>query len=598
MRATGRLVVAICIGTLAVAAWAQTARGATGDRFAAALAEFEAFWPGVEGYVVSVTGETVFTDVPAAAGLRPGSELIVFREGGNIVHPLTKQVLGRYEEPVGALRVTQVRGGYTVGDAVSPAAGGEVKAGDRVRITSTKVRLLVLPAGGASAGEPPDWENELFFALERSTRFQPQELRDPAPANEPAALSELARRQGADALLLIETLGSGTETFVALSLHSGTTGLLQATIRVPVGRPFTAYAPVVAAKPAAVSPATSRGAAAGESEWSVFELDRRIVGLTMGNLTGAGGGEVAVTDGQALRIFAPDGASWRLIWEDEGKALYRVLAVDSADIDGNGLDELFVTRIAIGRLDSLVLEHQGGGFPVREDGKNLFFRVIRPSRGNPRLFAQEFDPDEPAGRPVREYVWEEGTYSPRGGRLPGVGSIYGFGLADVDGDGSPETARLNDGDQLQVFTAEGKLLWGSEERFGGSANFIDRDTLGQSLPEKEVGGFLIKGRLLGLDLDGDGRDEILASRNVPKAGFLLSGVRVFDRSNLAVLRWDGLAMREALPLDDLPGYLADFAAAPVAGGALAVVGLSRGEGVFSRGSGRLLSRTLSLTGGP
>ena len=91
------------------------------------------FFPPAEGYVVSLPGDEVYVDLSEADLLRPGMELLVFREGKDIVHPVTGDVLGTYEERIGYLTVTEVQEKYSAGSAV--AGAGEIRAGDRVRIS-------------------------------------------------------------------------------------------------------------------------------------------------------------------------------------------------------------------------------------------------------------------------------------------------------------------------------------------------------------------------------------------------------------------------------------------------------------------------------
>ena len=57
--------------------------------------------------------------------VQPGMELQVYRPGAEMVHPVTKQVLGTYEKNLGVLSVTEVRDTYSRGtlDAAGAAAG-------------------------------------------------------------------------------------------------------------------------------------------------------------------------------------------------------------------------------------------------------------------------------------------------------------------------------------------------------------------------------------------------------------------------------------------------------------------------------------------
>ncbi len=81
-----------------------------------------------EGYVLKVEGERVLVDVK---DLRKGEELVLFREGKEIIHPITKQPLGRELETVGRAIVEEVGQNFSVGKLME---GKDIRIGDRVRV--------------------------------------------------------------------------------------------------------------------------------------------------------------------------------------------------------------------------------------------------------------------------------------------------------------------------------------------------------------------------------------------------------------------------------------------------------------------------------
>jgi TolB-like protein len=65
--------------------------------------------PIVEGYIVSAEGDTYYVDVGSLKGVRKGSKCVAFREGKEIKHPSTGEVLGRQVSKLGELVVVQVQ---------------------------------------------------------------------------------------------------------------------------------------------------------------------------------------------------------------------------------------------------------------------------------------------------------------------------------------------------------------------------------------------------------------------------------------------------------------------------------------------------------
>src|SRR5712692_10170909 len=97
-----------------------------------------ALFPIIEADVVEVTGTRVILSAGRAQAVQPGVELIGYREGRELIHPRTKQVLGRTEETLGRIVVAEVFENYAVARHID---GPVLKAGDKARVTAGKIRL-------------------------------------------------------------------------------------------------------------------------------------------------------------------------------------------------------------------------------------------------------------------------------------------------------------------------------------------------------------------------------------------------------------------------------------------------------------------------
>jgi TolB-like protein len=65
--------------------------------------------PLVEGNIVNIDDDTCYLDIGSEQGIRKGTKCILFREGAEIVHPVTKEVLGRKVTKLGEAIVYQVQ---------------------------------------------------------------------------------------------------------------------------------------------------------------------------------------------------------------------------------------------------------------------------------------------------------------------------------------------------------------------------------------------------------------------------------------------------------------------------------------------------------
>src|SRR3989449_7619451 len=130
-----------------------------------------ALFPKVDGEVIEVQGSAITLALGSRDGLVAGVELALYRQGRELRHPKTGEVLGRTEQQMGRLAVQQVFEAYSTG-TVSP--GSEVQPGDRARISAGKVKLSVVPfvETGVRDSLADAAIHELMDALNRTGRFQ------------------------------------------------------------------------------------------------------------------------------------------------------------------------------------------------------------------------------------------------------------------------------------------------------------------------------------------------------------------------------------------------------------------------------------------
>ncbi|MCK4817455.1 hypothetical protein KA005_16915, partial [bacterium] len=88
--------------------------------------------PLVEGYIVNTEENVIYLDIGSNVGVRKGTKCVAFREGDEIIHPITKEVLGTKVTLLGELIVTQVHEKMSVAKIL--AKEGSIKIGDKVVI--------------------------------------------------------------------------------------------------------------------------------------------------------------------------------------------------------------------------------------------------------------------------------------------------------------------------------------------------------------------------------------------------------------------------------------------------------------------------------
>ena len=112
-------------------------------------------FPHLQGEVVEVQGEELYLSLGARDQVFEGMQLNVFREGKELTSPSTGEVLGRLEEDLGTVTVTQVAETYAVAARTDAAGSATVQAGDKVRITAGRLSLVLLPVTGQTGRAMP-----------------------------------------------------------------------------------------------------------------------------------------------------------------------------------------------------------------------------------------------------------------------------------------------------------------------------------------------------------------------------------------------------------------------------------------------------------
>ena len=160
-----------------------------GATFGLMLQDVVSAFPSIEGLVVAVDGDRVYLDLAQKDGVQVGQEFTVFRKGEVFRHPLTKQVLGRFEEVLGHAQVQRVQPAFAEAVLVPLEGRPAVRPEDGARITRGRIRVAVPPAMDLTSARADLRRVPFMLALglDQSRRFQ---------SVDPSAVQELLLNQG------------------------------------------------------------------------------------------------------------------------------------------------------------------------------------------------------------------------------------------------------------------------------------------------------------------------------------------------------------------------------------------------------------------
>jgi len=286
-----------------------------------------------------------------------------------------------------------------------------------------------------------------------------------------------------------------------------------------------------------------------------------IKGLDIADVDGDGQNEIVFMDKNTLWIYQYIEERLRLFGKLRGTANQNFLTLDVADVNGNGIAEIFVTSVAGEDLNSFILEYEENGFRKISDRNGWYFRVLDLPRKGPTLLGQKMGMEESFSGPIYQFLWKKNTFAKDEKlKLPKETQLLGLAIADITGDGKDEIIRFDSGDHLRVLSTDGKdLLYKTSSRYGGSGNFFDRESVSDMLPRDHIAKRVyLPGRIVLLDLDEDGKIEVIVNKNHFATGRLIERFRAFDRGEVYDLAWDGMMLAEHWRTKEIPGYIADY----------------------------------------
>ncbi|MFP4030813.1 MAG: FG-GAP-like repeat-containing protein [Desulfococcaceae bacterium] len=297
------------------------------------------------------------------------------------------------------------------------------------------------------------------------------------------------------------------------------------------------------------------------SLWRSQPMRTVIRGLSAGDVDGDGTEELVFVDDRTVHIYRIQNE--RLLRVDTLKSDVntRHLAVDVADINGNGRAEIFVTALfeAHRSLRSFVLEWDGQTFKQILTAQPWYLRVLNtPDRGT-ILVGQRGSPDEHFIGGVDELQYREDGFAAVSPQvLPGWVNIFGFNYGNVTGDGREIVAAFSKRDRLRLVTREGETIWESRDRYGQTTTYVEvPEEAASSIGDyTEMDRQYLPARVLMHDVNGDGQTEVIVPNNEDAVG-LFQGMRILKGGHMVALSWDKLGLHPQWRTREAGGYVSD-----------------------------------------
>lgn len=362
-------------------------------------------------------------------------------------------------------------------------------------------------------------------------------------------------------ILNLETNATATEP-TAQPAHSASE--LPTSIKQNRRSPIAAENPSPGAGTGILNPAfvTTSGRAEQNDFLKGPDLDYLINGLAVGDINQDGLQETITITPEKVIIAQTSRNQTHTIAEIDSPRFTINVGVDAADINANGIAEIFVTALNSRRnaLASYVIEHNGARFNITVKSAPWYFRIIPdPQRGHILLGQGQRFGRTPFFEPIMELQWKKKDYRAVKKILEGDrANLMGFAMGDIFNDNSSKVLAFTQRDRLRAMTANGDRIWTGTHFYGGSPIYF---ALPPASPGDGPGSFYLPVRIVLTDMDRDGKQEIIVPSNIDTAQRKLAAQRFYREGKLAALRWDGLGLVPVWETRKFSGRIQDLAIA-------------------------------------
>jgi len=547
------VMLAVILGSVSFP-WAQTpARQAAAPSSAplqAIVNQIVSLFPRVSGDVVEVQGTTVTLSVGKRDGVVPGLELSLFREGRELRHPKTGEVLGKTEKALGRVRVEEVAEAYSIG-RVEP--GADVAPGDVARISAGKQRVTVVPfVGGVRDAIVEAALTDIVEGLGRSGRIQvamgdhvgvwvTQQGIKPDEFLEGKGLSESASRFKVDNLLALHFKTVDRKPYVDarfFALPSTTPVVASATFVPPSVR--TAPRERFSSGGDRLPPQAKQRSllarilggeleagsySSGENSIPLKEIGRFAFPVVAMDVSVSPKDQVprlVMTDGEKIWLYRVVERALEPEWtyDERFTTPGRIISVQLADLDGDGVFEVVANRYHPDPnvlLTSFVLGTKDGKpVTVVKNGNDILWAVDADGSGAKKtVWAQGFSRETFFRKGQAHRVTLKGDQLVRdvAVRVPSSFRATGATLASIAGKDMRALVFVDEYQRLRV-TVGTEDTWRSSSPVGGGSylrlELLKAGTTSRS-PRTEFINF--EPVPVAVDLDGDGVEEVLVPQN-------------------------------------------------------------------------------------
>jgi hypothetical protein len=536
----------------------QPAPGASGPMSSAPMTalveQLLDLFPKFQGEVLEAQGDTLTLGAGVRAGARVGLEVEVYREGREIKHPRTGEILGRAEDVLGTARITQAQETLSVAQA---PAGLQIKPGDRFRVSSAKVKIVLLPLLGSLRETLVETATqEMVERLASTGRFQvtmgdsinvylAQQRITASDFLGGKGVREASQQFKADNILAVYFTRAQGKPFMDVRFFSAprpdpavTTSFFVPPSTLRAANPGPRFSQGGPANPPQARPRTllqrllggqmeAGSYSTGENSLPLREVAKFNFPVLAMDIAVAPADKLphmVVSDGDQIYMYRIVNQKVEPEWTKSVRSLGKVFSLQLADLNGDGQLEVIGNRYAprVG-LNSFVLETKDGkpSFAIEYVTDFLFAVDLKGEGVKQTLWMQRYSPEDffTLGQADQMTLKDGKLTTDKTVRVPGTFRPMGAAFSNVMGKDTRSLALIDEFNRLQIVN-EGEELWRSSTQVGGSYQTVELVGAVRSSRMDRSKFFKMEPTPLAVDLDGDGIDELIVPQNLVREGLL------------------------------------------------------------------------------
>ncbi len=282
-------------------------------------------------------------------------------------------------------------------------------------------------------------------------------------------------------------------------------------------------------------------------------LSKRLPGaanlMAVGKSLPDGSREIFLAEDRRLSYYRKS-SDMKLVAETEMRTTEKIISLDTMENSDGNLD-IYVTIIRSYELASQVWQVKGDKLVLVAEKLPYFFRSFNLAGAAKKLYAQSMGRDADFFGDVSEAIRSGSAITLKNPiKMPRYADIYSFNQFR-DREGQTFTVAINPDGYLIVYDQQLNELWRSNDKFGGSELFFQKDDA-----DPRVTGDKFRPIFMNQRVQVTSKGEVLVGKN---DGFwVLGDARSYKKGAVYNLIWNGSSLEEKWRTRDTQNYMPDY----------------------------------------